>query len=345
MKALILHGPDDFKVEEVPMPVIGKGDILVKVKTCAICGTDMRILEGKKTKDVRYPSIIGHEISGTITEVGSEVEGYAVNDNVAIANVIPCARCHSCLTGRENACMNRTAIGYQYDGGFAEYVRIPAAAVNMGNVHKYAAGVGFNEAALVEPLACCVNGAGKTGVKLGDTVLIVGAGPIGLMHLQLAIADGAGCVIVNEPIEHRRARAAAAGATYAVGLDAEGLAKLVKDVTNGIGVDHVVMAIGVSSIINDTLKLICKGGTINMFAGFSGKGEGTIEANLIHYNEITMNGTSAYTRNDYLTALKLVENKRVKVADLVSHEFPLEDFQKAYEVCKSGEGVKVVIHP
>jgi L-iditol 2-dehydrogenase len=345
MKALVLHGPNDFRVEEVPMPEIGKGDLLVKVKACAICGTDIRILEGKKTKDVRYPSTIGHEISGTIVEVGEDVTGFEVSDNVAIANVIPCGHCHSCLTGRENACMQRKAIGYQYDGGFAEYVKIPSIAIKTGNVIKFNEEVSFNEAALTEPMACCVNGSRKTGVQLGETVLIVGAGPIGLMHLQLAIADGAGCVIVNEPIEHRRKMAADLGATYAVGLDSAGLAEFVKEITHGLGVDRIVMAIGVTSIINDTIKLLCKGGTINLFAGFGGKGEAMVEANLIHYNEITVNGTSAYTRYDYLTSFDLIKNKRVNVNGLVSHEFSLEDFNKAYEVCKSGEGVKVVIHP
>ncbi|MGE4282439.1 MAG: zinc-dependent dehydrogenase [Clostridia bacterium] len=345
MRAVVLYGPNDFRTAEVDKPQISEEEILIKIKASAICGTDLRILEGKKTKDVRYPSVIGHEMAGVIDEVGSSVQGYAVGDRVAIAPVIPCHGCYYCLSGRENACQNRVAIGYQFDGGFAEYVKIPAIAIKYGHVVKLPGHVSFEEGALAEPLSCCINGIKKAGVALNDTVLIVGAGPIGLMHLQLAKAAGASKVIVSEPIENRRMMAGKFGADIVVNPVSENLKEIIMQHTDGYGADKIIMAIGVPSIVNDTLKLARKGGTINLFAGFAGTGECTIEANVIHYNEINVNGTSAFTRLDYMSAVSLIASGKVNVKDLVSHVYKIGDFTKAYETCKSGEGVKVLIEP
>ena len=204
MKAVILNGPNNFDVTELPKPEIGDGDILLEMKKAAICGTDMRILAGTKTKGVRYPSVIGHEMCGVIAEVGKDVKGYEVGEKVSIANVIPCGSCPACLAGRENACMNRKAIGYEFDGGFEEYIRIPEIAIKSGNVVKLPEDVSFTAGALIEPLACCIRGLKNAGTGFNDTVLIVGAGPIGLMHMQLAKIAGAKEVIVSEPNEMRR---------------------------------------------------------------------------------------------------------------------------------------------
>ncbi|WHH57320.1 zinc-dependent dehydrogenase [Petroclostridium sp. X23] len=345
MKAVVLYGANDFKTVEVDKPVINKDEVLLKVKASAICGTDLRILEGKKTKDVRYPSTIGHEMSGVLEEIGADVKEFAVGDRVSIAPVIPCHGCYYCLSGRENACQNRVAIGYQFDGGFAEYVRIPAIAIKYGHVVKLADHVSFEEGALAEPLSCCINGIKKAGITLNDRVLIVGAGPIGLMHLQLAKSAGASKIIVSEPIDSRRAMAKKFGADIIVNPATEDLKDIVMQHTDGYGVDKIIMAIGVPAIVNDTLKLARKGGTINLFAGFAGTGECTIEANVIHYNEINVNGTTAFTRLDYLSAVSLIAAGKVNVKDLVSHVYKIDDFTKAYETCKSGEGVKVLIEP
>lgn len=167
MKAVILNGPNNFDVTELPKPEIGDGDILLEMKKAAICGTDMRILAGTKTKGVRYPSVIGHEMCGVIAEVGKDVKGYEVGEKVSIANVIPCGSCPACLAGRENACMNRKAIGYEFDGGFEEYIRIPEIAIKSGNVVKLPEDVSFTAGALIEPLACCIRGLKNAGTGFG----------------------------------------------------------------------------------------------------------------------------------------------------------------------------------
>lgn len=345
MKALVLHKPNVFSIEEIPIPGIGEGEILLKVDSCAVCGTDSRILEGKKTKGIHYPSTIGHEFSGTIVETLNSDTSYRVGDRVGVAPVIPCFRCHSCMTGNENACINRTAMGYEFEGGFAEYVKIPETLISAGNLFHIPDHLSFQQAALAEPLACCINGQKKAAVGFGKTVLILGAGPIGLMHVQLASAAGASLIIVNEPNDYRRSKAAEFGAHYAVALDEEELKKLVMEMTDGIGVDCAIMAIGIPALVNPTLKLISKGGTFNLFAGFTGTGESTIEANIIHYQEITVNGTSAYTRRDYKTALQALSSGSIDISGLITHEFALEDFTAAYDVVTSGTGLKVVIRP
>jgi len=343
MKAVILKEPNEFATNEAQKPSLAEGELLVKVESCAICGTDIRILEGKKTKGVRYPSIIGHEIAGTVEE--AKAEGFNRGDRICLAPVIPCHSCRYCLDGRENACRNRTAIGYEYDGGFAEFVRIPAAAVRGGQVMTLPDSMSFEEGSLVEPLSCCLNGIRKAGVGIADVCLIVGAGPIGLMHVQLAKAAGAAKVVVSEPNGMRRETALRFGADLVVDPTSEDLAAVVQAATEGLGVDCIILAIGAAGVVNDLLKLLRKGGTINLFAGFPDAGLTTIEANLVHYNEITVNGTSASTRLDYLKARDLAASGKVNLKDLVTHRFGLDGFRDAYELAKAGKGIKIVIAP
>ena len=345
MKAVILIEPNKFEVKTVETPSINDDEILLKVERTAICGTDIRILEGKKTKDVRYPSVIGHEISGTIYKTGQNVDGYEIGERVSIAPVIPCHRCNSCLNGRENACTNRVAIGYQYDGGFAEYVKIPKEAILYGHVLKLPEDVSFEEGALMEPLSCCIRGMKNAGTGFNDKVLIVGAGPIGLMHLQLAKIAGASKVIVSEPNDLRREKALKLGADIVVDPTKEDLDSIIMNETENNGLDVIILAIGVPSIINSLLKLCKKGGTLNLFAGFAGTGEGTIESNLIHYNEITVNGSTAFKRKDYLDARELVINKKINLECIVTHIYGIDEFKDAYDMVKSGQGLKVLINP
>lgn len=345
MKAIVLRKPGEFGPEVVSDPRPGAGEILLRVKACALCGTDIRVLEGTKTRGVRYPSIIGHEFAGAVEEVGRDVKGFRRGDRVSVAPVMACHACRYCMEARENACRNRAAIGYEYDGGFAELVCLPARAVEYGHVVRIPDGIGFDEAALAEPLACCINGIRKADVGLGDIVLVVGAGPIGLMHLQLARAAGAGVVLVSEPNPRRREEAGRFGADRVVDPATENLREIVLAASGGLGADALIMAIGVPGIVNDLLKLVRKGGRLNLFAGFPDAGATTIEANLIHYNEIVVNGTSAATRLDYLTAVSMIASRRVHVKDLVTHRLGLDDFHEAYDLHRAGAGLKLVIEP
>ena len=255
MKALVFEGPNKIELKDVPIPELKAGELLLKVKACLICGTDIRIFRGKKTKGVRTPNILGHEFSGVVEKVGEGVDEYKIGDGVSVAPVIPCLSCYNCKHDMENVCLNRNAFGYEYDGAFAEYVKIPAKALLSGNVYHIPENVDFETIALAEPLACCINGQRNSQIKLGDIVVVIGAGPIGLMHLLLAKHSGAR-VIVSELNEQRRQTALDLGADLVVDPASEDLTQVVLQNTDGIGADVVIMAIGVllSSIKHLTLQ-------------------------------------------------------------------------------------------
>ncbi|MEH7547305.1 zinc-dependent dehydrogenase [Neobacillus vireti] len=343
MRAAVFHGPNELKLEEVKKPEINEHEVLVRVNASAVCGTDVRIFEGKKTKGVRTPSVIGHELVGTIEEVGSQVKGFFAGERVGVMPVIPCRKCYYCLNGRENVCANRTAIGYEYDGGFAEYVRIPSAALEAGNLVKIPDHLTFEQAVITEPLACCINGQRKANVKMGDVVVVIGGGPIGLMHVQLAKIAGASTVILSEPIGHRREKALLAGADFAVNPDIESLEDIVLSETEGLGADVVIMAIGVPFVVNSCSNLLKKGGILNLFAGFTKNVMSEIDPNVIHYNEITINGTSALTRADYHKSLSLIASGQINTEVITTTGYTLDDIERAIMDVKNGNGMKTVI--
>ncbi len=346
MLAAQLRAPNDMTVSEVPMPKAGDGEFVMKVKAASICGTDVRIYRGKKTKGIRYPSTIGHEFSGEIVEIGNGVKSFAVGDRVSVDPVIPCHGCAYCLRGMENVCANRTAIGYEYEGAFAEYILIPKPAVEGGHVYKIPEGVSWGAAALAEPLACCINGQEKVNIQMGDTVVVIGTGPIGLMQVKLAKAKGAGTVIVSELHDHRRQTALDCGADIAVNPEKADLDAVVKSATDGIGADVVIMAIGIPSLVKPAIALARKGGRVSLFAGFTAGVSAEIDPNVIHYNELIVTGASALKRSDYATAVQMVAKKEFGADQLISHEFSLQEIDKAFEIAEAGtSSIKVVITP
>src|SRR5512140_912118 len=217
MLAAVYHGPNDLRVEDVPVPEIGPGELLVKVLSASICGTDLRILHGAHRM---YPAgtvrVPGHEVVGTIAKLGLGVTGYTAGQRVFCAPNTGCGHCLQCITGNNNLCANYDAIGVTSDGGFAEYVRIPANSGQQGNVIPVSESVDPAVSALMEPFACVLRGQNALHIKPGEVVLVMGAGPIGVMHAKLAKARGAGRVIVSEPIAERAAQAKIMGADRVV---------------------------------------------------------------------------------------------------------------------------------
>lgn len=342
MRAAVLHEPNRITVEDVPDPAAGAGELVVRVRAAAICGTDMRIFRGRKTKGVRYPSVIGHEFAGEIVEVGAGVTGFKPGDAVGVDPVFPCGRCAYCLSGRENVCANRQALGYEFDGAFAEYIRIPKIGLDRGNVFALPPGTDFGRAALAEPTACVMNGQDNMGIHLNDTVVILGAGPIGVLHLMVAQLSGARKVIVSEPNPKRRSEAAALGAQV-IDPRATDLVQAVREETEGLGADAVIVAIGVPAVAEQALTLGRKGARINLFAGFSVGDRPPMDVNLIHYNELIVTGASALTRRHYKKALGMISEGRLDVSHLITHHFALEDFPRAMETAESGAGLKIEI--
>ena len=321
---------------------------MTQVDAVAVCGTDLRILSGGKTRGVTPPRVLGHEIVGTVVSIGPGAEEFTpvkVGQRITTTPGIPCGACRFCTTGNENLCKKRVALGYRFDGGFAEYMVIPAVGVERGCIFPVPDWLNDAEAALTEPLACVVNGQRKSQVGLGDVVLIAGAGPIGLMHLQLSLLAGARKVIVSEPANCRRTLAEELGATHTVDPTKEDLGEIVRRETDGDGADVSIAAIGVPRLVNDLMGLTRGGGRVNLFAGFSGTGESTIEANLIHYGELVVTGTNACTRDDFRNSLNLLADGKVKAGPLVTHHFPLDRIEEAFQTTRSGAGLRVVVTP
>ena len=348
MRAAVFLGPDQMELRDMARPDAGSGEVLVKVAACAVCGTDLRILSGGKTRGVAPPRVLGHEIAGEIVALGEgagQLTQLRVGQRVTMAPGIPCLACRFCNTGNENLCRNRSALGYRYDGGFAEYMMVPAVAVARGNMFPIPDRLSDSEAALAEPLACVVNGQRKSQIGLGDVVVVIGAGPIGLMHLQLSRMAGARKLIVSEPSPQRRALAGELGATRTVDPTAENLSEVVKAETDGDGADVVIAAIGVTQVVNQLLSITRPGGRVNLFAGYSGTGEAKIEANLIHYGELILTGTSACTREDFRQALNVLETGQLNMRALATHHFPLEQVADAFTTTRTGAGLRVIVNP
>jgi L-iditol 2-dehydrogenase len=344
MKAAVLRGPKMLEVGDIATPEAGPGELVLAIRAATVCGTDLRILTGKKTKGVRFPSIIGHEFAGVVVQVGDGVSTFAVGDRVCMDPVIPCRACAYCKAGLENVCQNRQAMGYEFDGAFAEYIRIPAIALQSGNVFKMPEHMSFEAAALSEPLACCINGQKNAKVGLGDSVVILGAGPIGLMHAALARVAGARQVIVSEPNAARREAALARGVTHACDPTQENLMDFVKQRTEGLGADVVILAIGVPALANEALNVVRKGGRVNLFAGFTQGEMASIDVNLIHYNEITVTGASALSRQGYEMALSMLSTGQIDATSLITHRFDVADSLAAFDAAGSGSALKVAIH-
>lgn len=342
MKAAILNAPNQIAVVAAADPVVTPGDLLVRVRVATICGTDIRIFRGRKIKGVRYPSILGHEFAGEIVEAGGRPE-FTVGDRVGLCPAIPCGHCDRCKSGLENLCARGMNFGYEIDGGFADLVRVPAKAVDGGNVRKLPATMTYGEAALIEPLSCVLNGQEKVRVGFGDTVFIIGAGPIGQLHVMLAKLRGALRIIVSDPNQARRDAALRLGADVAIDPRSEDVAVRVRNETGGRGVNVVLCAIGVPALARQATDLVAHGGRISLFAGFSNDETSEMDINAIHYNEITVTGAFGLSRRNFDAAFDMVASGRLNVAPLITDTFPLDEVSRAFEVAESGSAIKVAI--
>ncbi len=341
MRALIFEGPGRMSLREVPRPEPGPGVVLVRVRASAICGTDVRIFTGRKTREIRHGHPIGHECAGTVAAVGTGVTGYAPGQPVAVCVVVSCGQCEYCLADHENLCNTRYTLGYATDGSFAEYMLIPALAVRRGNLFQLPPKIPMEIAPLLEPMACCLNGQHEMGLgesgpeKDGKTgsLVIFGAGPIGLIHLMLAKAKGVGPIAVVEPVAHRRELARRFGADEVFSpeeFDATGR------------FDAAILAVGMPDLVNVAMRAVKKSGKINFFAGFSTGAAVTIDPNVIHYGQITLTGASESRRRDFAEAMSLVEGGVIDPAPLLTHRFGLDEHEEAFRVAGDGTALKVV---
>lgn len=342
MKAGVLLSVNEMRYTTIPDPKLEAGDMLLKVKAATVCGTDIRIFRGKKTTGIRYPSVMGHEFAGVVEQTGGNTQ-FSIGKSVCVCPQFACGHCEYCVRGAENLCRNMMAMGYEVDGAFAEYVRIPAFGVKSGNVFAVPEGLSFEEAALAEPLACVMNGQERVGVKMGDTIAILGAGPIGILHIKLARLSGSRKIIVSELNPIRREAALKAGADIAIDPSAEDLFARVKSETDGLGVDIAIVAIGVPALANDALHLVCHRGRVSLFAGFSKGQQAELDVNAIHYNELVVTGSFGLTRLLFGRALSMIASGQLEMKSLLTHRFALSDIKLALDTAEQGSAIKVAV--
>lgn len=347
MLAAVYHGAHDLRVEEVDRPAIGPDEVLLKVLSATICGTDLRILHGGHRQ---YPQgtvrIPGHEVAAELVEAGDHVQGYALGQRFFVAPNMGRGSSRATISGNNNMDPDYDAFGITIDGAFAEYMRVPANAVRQGNLMTIEEDVDPAVAALIEPLACVLRGQNAINVKSGDVVLVMGAGPIGILHVKLANLRGAIRVIVSEPAAARREQALALGADRVVDPVHDDLEQVVREESDGRGADAVIVAAPSKVAQESALPIAAIGGRINFFGGLP-KQDSTIrfDSNLVHYKELVVTGTTACSTWDCLRAAEIVNSGRLELAPLVTSRFPLREANAAFAAAADGANLRVALEP
>jgi len=347
VRCAVLYGPRDVRVEERPAPRPGCGEVLVRVKATTICPTDLRKYLGHSR--LEYPLIPGHEFSGVVEELGEGVNSVAEGDRVTAIPFVFCEKCRYCRLGRHNLCVHlgglggAAEMGEKLDGSFAEYVVVPEP-----NVYKLSPSTSPIEGSLVEPLAASLEGLLKAELRPGDTLLVLGTGPMGLLQISLAKLMGASKIIACDLLEERLEAAAKAGADVLVDPREESLERAVLGETGGLGVDAILVSAGGTAMAELTakaLELSARGGRIVVFAGTWPPQGASLDLNLIHYGERKIVGSFIYTREVFTRALELVEGRKVELEWLVTHRLPLDEAREGFEIVKERRGLKVALIP
>ncbi len=334
MRVMWCEKPNQVEVRRVPVYEPAEDEVLIRVAYAAICPWDVRAYAGLSSS-VTFPRVLGHEVSGTVAAVGKKVTIFQVGQPVCPDMIVKCGVCRACRSGRSNRCRRPTF--QQFRGGYADYVCVPEK-----NVFRLKPGTSLKAAALMEPLACVTRGQTLLDLYPGQLELVVGAGPIGLMHMQVARAFGAQ-VIVSDPIADRLAKAKELGADWVINPTEADLPKLVKDLSDGWGADAIVVTVGSARLVEQMIPVLAPGGKLNIFAGIYPKDELHFDPNLIHYGEFSLTGSADSTQEDMLHALSFIENGQVKTSDLVSDILPLESLAQGLEMVKNRVGLKVVV--
>ncbi|HTZ41037.1 MAG TPA: zinc-dependent dehydrogenase [Syntrophales bacterium] len=339
MKVAVYYNNRDVRIEERPVPKIGTGELLVKVMASGLCGSD--VMEWYRIK--KAPLILGHEIAGFIVEKGEGVERYRVGDRVFVSHHIPCNTCRYCLKGSHTACETLHTTNYD-PGGFSEYLRVPTLNVDRG-IFILPQGVSFDQGVFIEPLACVVRGQRLAGFRPGDSVLILGSGISGLLHLMLAKALGAGKIVMTDISEHRLRAAMNLGADAALHASEDVPARF-KILNGGGPADLVIVCTGFLSAYRQALHSVDRAGTILCFAPTDPGVELPIPVNDFWRNEIRVLPSYGNAPYDAVVAIELIDSGRVPVEKMITHRLSLDEAGQGFRlVAEAGEALKVILYP
>jgi L-iditol 2-dehydrogenase len=343
MTAAVLYGKEQLRIEQVNVPKLASGDVLVRVRTALTCGTDVKVFRrGYHARMIQPPSLFGHELAGDIVAMGDEVRGFETGDRVMAANSAPCGECYHCRRGQENLCSDLLF----NNGAYAEYIRIPERIVQK-NMYRIPAHVSYQEAALVEPLSCVMRGLEETGVQPADSVAVIGLGPIGMMFVRLATTVYKARVIAVGRRQQQLDRAVSLGAAETV-LNDEGAdpVSAVRKLTEGRGADVVIEAVGLPEVWQLAVKLLRRGGVVNFFGGCPNGTEVGVDTHLLHYSELTLKASFHHTPALVRKAMDAVSSGYVTARDFVNRVEPLANLLEVMQHLMSHNGhLKTAIIP
>jgi len=342
MMAAVLYGKEHLQVEPIAVPHIQQGDVLVRVRVALTCGTDVKVFRrGYHARMIVPPAVFGHELAGDVVALGEGVTQFSIGQRVVAANSAPCDQCYFCQRGLENLCEDLLF----NNGAYAEYIRIPARIVAR-NTYEIPKGVSYQDAALVEPLACVLRGLEETGVRAGDTLAIIGLGPIGLMFVRLAKLYGARVIAIGRR-KTQLDRAAAAGADELISTEKISRpSEVVRNLTGGRGADVAIEAVGNPETWDWAVEMVRRGGTVNFFGGCPNESKVSLDTSLLHYSELTCKASFHHTPSHIRKALDIICNGDIRARDFVNREEPLTNLLEVMRHLMSHNGhLKTAIFP
>ncbi len=340
MKGMFFLGKGSLEVRDLGDAAPGPGEVRVRVRACGVCGTDVHIYHGEKgSAEVTPPVVLGHEFAGVVDQVGEGVSSLRVGDPVTIDPNIYCGKCHFCRIGKKQLCESLRAVGVNRNGGFAETCICPESQCLLLGPK-----VPFEHGAMAEPLACCIHGIDRAGIRVGDSVCVLGGGSIGLMMVQLAVLAGASAVVLSEPMERQRGIGLALGAAIAVDPTREDLGDRIRETLGTDGVDVVIECVGKLSVTKQAFDIAKRGAAVLLFSVPKPDAVYGLEMMQVFQKELTILG-SFVNPDTHARAVALIDSGRIRLEPLITHRYPLDRVEDAIRMQMSGESVKVLVMP
>ena len=344
MKGAVLESLGKINIQEMERPKCGQGQVLLKVKTCGVCKTDLKCYE-RGQHDLELPRILGHEIAGIVEEVGAGVDLYKIGDRVQVSPGIPCGECDFCKRGHDNLCDDVKIIGFNYNGGFAEYILIPARGVQNGILNLIPENISYEEASMAEPLGCSINMQEMLKIQPKDTVVIFGGGRLGILNAKLAKLQAASRVILIEVDDRRLALAKQYEFDHIIDLRKVDVLKTVLELTDGIGADIVIPCCPGYDAMNLSINLLAKKGKLGFFSGLVAEDNNNhLDLNLIHYKEIIMYGSYGCAMRHTKAAIELIAKGDIQVKDMITKIISLDELEEGIKKVKNLEELSILVN-
>ncbi len=339
MKAAVISAQGGAELKDVPVPSVGPGEILVHMRTCGICGTDLEKIRGEHIT----PPILGHEVSGDVEQTDGEVRGFKKGDRVLVHHHVSCGNCFYCKNELETLCQAYPRSNLD-PCGVAEYFRVPATLVGGGAVYRLPESMSYEEGSQVEPTACCIRALRKAGVMTGKSAAVFGTGPVGLTHVELLKAYGAAPIFAVDMIENRRNLAAKLGADTTLDPTRDLVSEAISIETRGLGVDYAIVATGNLKAFEEALGSVRKGGLVVLFGAPSRGAQVSLDMSRLFLQETRFQSSYSTSETEMRMALDMIEKKRIIPSNIITHRLPLAETIEAFHIAEKGsDAVKVII--